>query len=113
VLVGCYYGYTVRGGPVQVGRATAKAMVVNLSDPHHRDPRSQLFWRRTPTSNRRMTRGRAIAVVALGVALSLSRIFFFGGGGYTLHVRFETPDCSSRARGQVAGRKVGSIKRSR
>ena len=30
VLVGCYFGYTVSGGPVDVGRATAKAMVVNL-----------------------------------------------------------------------------------
>jgi phospholipid/cholesterol/gamma-HCH transport system permease protein len=30
VLVGCYYGYTVAGGPVEVGRATAKAMIVNL-----------------------------------------------------------------------------------
>jgi phospholipid/cholesterol/gamma-HCH transport system permease protein len=30
VLVGCYFGYTVRGGPVDVGKATAKAMVVNL-----------------------------------------------------------------------------------
>src|SRR5260370_30892519 len=34
VLVGCYYGYKVRGGPVQVGRAAAKAMVVNLSGVH-------------------------------------------------------------------------------
>jgi phospholipid/cholesterol/gamma-HCH transport system permease protein len=30
VLVGCYFGYNVSGGPVDVGRATAKAMVVNL-----------------------------------------------------------------------------------
>jgi phospholipid/cholesterol/gamma-HCH transport system permease protein len=30
VLVGCYFGYTVSGGPVDVGRATARAMVVNL-----------------------------------------------------------------------------------
>jgi phospholipid/cholesterol/gamma-HCH transport system permease protein len=30
VLVGCYFGYTVRGGPVDVGKATARAMVVNL-----------------------------------------------------------------------------------
>jgi phospholipid/cholesterol/gamma-HCH transport system permease protein len=30
VLVGLYYGYTVRGGPVEVGTATARSMVVNL-----------------------------------------------------------------------------------
>jgi phospholipid/cholesterol/gamma-HCH transport system permease protein len=30
VLVGCYYGYTASGGPVGVGKATAKSMVLNL-----------------------------------------------------------------------------------
>jgi phospholipid/cholesterol/gamma-HCH transport system permease protein len=30
VLVACYYGYTATGGPVGVGRATAKSMVLNL-----------------------------------------------------------------------------------
>jgi len=30
VLVGCYYGYHASGGPVGVGRATAKSMVLNL-----------------------------------------------------------------------------------
>jgi phospholipid/cholesterol/gamma-HCH transport system permease protein len=30
VLVGCYYGYTATGGPVGVGKATAKSMVLNL-----------------------------------------------------------------------------------
>jgi phospholipid/cholesterol/gamma-HCH transport system permease protein len=30
VLVGCYYGYNASGGPVGVGRATAKSMVINL-----------------------------------------------------------------------------------
>lgn len=30
VLVGCYYGYTARGGPVGVGMNTAKSMVVNM-----------------------------------------------------------------------------------
>jgi phospholipid/cholesterol/gamma-HCH transport system permease protein len=30
VLVGCYYGYSASGGPVGVGRATAKSMVLNL-----------------------------------------------------------------------------------
>jgi phospholipid/cholesterol/gamma-HCH transport system permease protein len=45
VAVGCYYGYTVRGGPVEVGRATAKAMVVNLVGIHVIGILgSQLFW---------------------------------------------------------------------
>ena len=30
VLVGCYYGYTDSGGPVGVGTATAKSMVLNI-----------------------------------------------------------------------------------
>jgi phospholipid/cholesterol/gamma-HCH transport system permease protein len=30
VLVACYYGYTATGGPVGVGKATAKSMVLNL-----------------------------------------------------------------------------------
>ena len=30
VIVGCYYGYTASGGPVGVGSATAKSMVVNI-----------------------------------------------------------------------------------
>ncbi|MDT7674348.1 MAG: phospholipid/cholesterol/gamma-HCH transport system permease protein [Pseudonocardiales bacterium] len=30
VLVGCYYGYTAKGGPVGVGQNTAKSMVVNM-----------------------------------------------------------------------------------
>ena len=30
VLVGCYYGYTAGGGPVGVGTATAKSMVLNV-----------------------------------------------------------------------------------
>lgn len=30
VLVGCYYGYTAGGGPVGVGKNTAKSMVINL-----------------------------------------------------------------------------------
>jgi phospholipid/cholesterol/gamma-HCH transport system permease protein len=45
VLVGCYYGFKVRGGPVEVGRATAKAMVVNLLGVHVIGILgSQLFW---------------------------------------------------------------------
>src|SRR5205823_11686586 len=34
VLVGCYYGYTASGGPVGVGRATAKSMVLNIVMVH-------------------------------------------------------------------------------
>ena len=34
VLVGCYYGYTARGGPVGVGTATAKSMVLNIVMVH-------------------------------------------------------------------------------
>jgi len=34
VLVGIYYGYRVRGGPAEVGRATARAMIVNLVGIH-------------------------------------------------------------------------------
>jgi phospholipid/cholesterol/gamma-HCH transport system permease protein len=30
ILVACYYGYTATGGPVGVGTATAKSMVLNL-----------------------------------------------------------------------------------
>lgn len=45
VLVGCYYGYTVRGGPVDVGRATARAMFVNVLGVHVIGVLgSQLFW---------------------------------------------------------------------
>src|ERR1700752_760813 len=34
VLVGCYYGYNASGGPVGVGTATAKSMVLNLVGVH-------------------------------------------------------------------------------
>lgn len=30
IMVGCYYGYNVSGGPVGVGQNTAKSMVVNM-----------------------------------------------------------------------------------
>ena len=30
ILVGCFYGYNASGGPVGVGKATAKSMVINL-----------------------------------------------------------------------------------
>jgi phospholipid/cholesterol/gamma-HCH transport system permease protein len=34
VLIGCYYGYHASGGPVGVGRATAKSMVANIVAVH-------------------------------------------------------------------------------
>lgn len=49
VLVGCYYGYRVRGGPVEVGAATARAMVVNLIGVHFIGIiGSQVFWGGSP-----------------------------------------------------------------
>jgi phospholipid/cholesterol/gamma-HCH transport system permease protein len=49
VLVGCYYGYRVRGGPVEVGSATARAMVINLIGIHVIGILgSQLFWGGAP-----------------------------------------------------------------
>ena len=49
VLVGCYYGYRVRGGPVEVGTATARAMIVNLIGVHVIGILgSQLFWGGVP-----------------------------------------------------------------
>jgi phospholipid/cholesterol/gamma-HCH transport system permease protein len=45
VLVACYYGYTASGGPVGVGRATAKSMVLNLVLIHVIGMLgSQIFW---------------------------------------------------------------------
>ncbi len=45
VLVGCYYGYTASGGPVGVGRATAKSMVLNIIVVHLIGMfGTQLFW---------------------------------------------------------------------
>lgn len=45
VLVGCYYGFRVRGGPVEVGTATARAMIVNLIGVHFIGiVGSQIFW---------------------------------------------------------------------
>ena len=49
VLVGVYYGYKVRGGPVEVGQATARAMVVNLIGIHViAILTTQLFWGSVP-----------------------------------------------------------------
>jgi phospholipid/cholesterol/gamma-HCH transport system permease protein len=45
VLVGVYYGFRVRGGPVEVGTATARAMIINLIGVHLIGVlTSQLFW---------------------------------------------------------------------
>jgi phospholipid/cholesterol/gamma-HCH transport system permease protein len=49
VLVGCYYGYTARGGPVGVGTATAKSMVLNLVLVHVIGMMgTQIFWGANP-----------------------------------------------------------------
>jgi phospholipid/cholesterol/gamma-HCH transport system permease protein len=43
--VGCYYGYTARGGPAGVGWNTAKCMMVSLVIIHVADAAwSQIFW---------------------------------------------------------------------
>ncbi len=49
VLVGCYYGYNAGGGPVGVGTATAKSMVLNLVLIHLIGMLgTQLFWGANP-----------------------------------------------------------------
>ncbi len=49
VLVGCYYGYTASGGPVGVGVATAKSMIVNIVGVHIIAMLgTQLFWGANP-----------------------------------------------------------------
>ena len=49
VVVGTYYGYTAGGGPVGVGTATAKSMVVNLVLVHLIGMLgTQLFWGANP-----------------------------------------------------------------
>ena len=49
VLVGCYYGYYTAGGPVGVGRATARSMVVNITAIHAIGlVTTQLFWGADP-----------------------------------------------------------------
>jgi phospholipid/cholesterol/gamma-HCH transport system permease protein len=49
VLVGCYYGYTASGGPVGVGRATAKSMILNMVLVHLIGMMgSQVFWGQSP-----------------------------------------------------------------
>jgi phospholipid/cholesterol/gamma-HCH transport system permease protein len=49
VIVGCYYGYTASGGPVGVGRATAKSMILNMVLVHLIGMMgSQIFWGSNP-----------------------------------------------------------------
>ena len=49
VLVGCYYGYTAGGGPVGVGTATAKSMVLNIVLVHLIGALgTQVFWGANP-----------------------------------------------------------------
>jgi phospholipid/cholesterol/gamma-HCH transport system permease protein len=49
VLVGCYYGYNASGGPVGVGTATAKSMVLNIVMVHLVGMvGTQIFWGSNP-----------------------------------------------------------------
>ena len=49
VLVGCYYGYNASGGPVGVGTATAKSMVLNTVMVHLVGMvGTQVFWGSNP-----------------------------------------------------------------
>jgi phospholipid/cholesterol/gamma-HCH transport system permease protein len=49
VLVGVYFGFRVRGGPAEVGKATAKAMIVDLVGIHLIGVlTSQGFWGTNP-----------------------------------------------------------------
>jgi phospholipid/cholesterol/gamma-HCH transport system permease protein len=49
VVVGCYYGYNASGGPVGVGTATAKSMVLNIVAVHLIGMLgTQLFWGANP-----------------------------------------------------------------
>lgn len=51
VFVGCYYGYTARGGPVGVGRNTAKSMMVSMVLIHVVGLLgTQLFWGLNPNA---------------------------------------------------------------
>jgi phospholipid/cholesterol/gamma-HCH transport system permease protein len=49
VAVGCYSGYTASGGPVGVGQATAKSMILNMVLVHLIGMMgSQVFWGANP-----------------------------------------------------------------
>ena len=66
VLVGCYYGYTASGGPVGVGTATAKSMVLNIVLVHLIGMLgTQLFWGANPRApDRRMSVTRRTATTS-------------------------------------------------
>lgn len=50
-FVSCYYGYNARGGPVEVGRNTAKSMMMNMILIHIVGAFcSQLFWGMAPNA---------------------------------------------------------------
>jgi phospholipid/cholesterol/gamma-HCH transport system permease protein len=50
-FVGCFYGYTARGGPVGVGRNTAKSMMLNMVLVHIVGVLgTQLFWGLSPNA---------------------------------------------------------------
>ncbi|HEX4735613.1 MAG TPA: ABC transporter permease [Thermoleophilaceae bacterium] len=49
VIVGAYYGYTARGGPVGVGTATARSMVFNVVGVHVVGMLgTQIYWGANP-----------------------------------------------------------------
>lgn len=51
IFVGCYYGYNASGGPVGVGKATAKSMMVNMVLVHIISTLgTQLFWGLSPNA---------------------------------------------------------------
>lgn len=51
VFVACYYGYTARGGPVEVGKNTAKSMMLNMVLVHLIGALgTQLFWGMSPNA---------------------------------------------------------------
>ncbi|MCW2786667.1 MAG: hypothetical protein JWP74_3184 [Marmoricola sp.] len=51
VFVGCYYGFTAKGGPVGVGRNTAKSMMLNMVLIHVIGLlTTQLFWGLAPNA---------------------------------------------------------------
>jgi phospholipid/cholesterol/gamma-HCH transport system permease protein len=50
-FVGCFYGFTARGGPVGVGRNTAKSMMLNMVLVHVVGVvGTQLFWGLSPNA---------------------------------------------------------------
>lgn len=51
VFVGCYYGYNARGGPVGVGKSTAKSMMLNMVLIHVIGfTGTALFWGASPNA---------------------------------------------------------------